>query len=195
MKRAACLVGVAGVLAWVRAATSCVGDEASAVGAAAQRQEIQGWKIVQGADFNRDGLGDMLWNDARTNQIAVDLMEGSRLLARGPLIAGPRGDGWAAVTGADFNADGMNDVLWFNASTNRMAVWLMDGTQVLATGPEIPGPAGQGWTAVTAVDTNLDGMADVVWQSTAGQMAIWLMEGTQLLAPGPDLPGPGATGP
>jgi hypothetical protein len=197
MKKGAGLVGVAGVLAWMRLTTGCVGDGdgATSVGTAVEREDSDGWKIIAVGDFNRDGLGDMLWSDPGTNQIAVSLMDGARLLARGPGIAGPSGDGWVAVTGADFNADGMCDVIWFNARTNRMAVWLMNGAQVLAAGPEIPGPSGQGWTAVNAVDTNLDGMADVVWQSAAGQMAIWLMNGTRLLATGPSIPGPDTADP
>jgi uncharacterized protein YodC (DUF2158 family) len=189
MERAAWSWGVAGVLASFGVAAGCAGD--GALGTAVQREDCVGWKVVQGADFNRDGMGDLLWYDGCSNRITVWLMDGAHVLATGPEIPGPSGGGWAAITAADCNGDGMNDVIWFNDTTHRMAVWLMDGTQVLAPGPEIPGPSGDGWTIDTAIDTNLDGLADIVWYNrTTGQLAIWLMDGTRVLAPGPELPGP-----
>ncbi|KYG06724.1 hypothetical protein BE21_33215 [Sorangium cellulosum] len=150
-----------------------------------------GWDVAAVGDFNADGMADAVWRHVEQNLIAVWLMEGTRLLAPGPLIPGPIGDGWVIAWGADFNADGMADVLWNNAEQNLMAVWLMEGSQLLAPGPFLPGPAGDRWVARTAADVNLDGMADVVWQrGEASEMTVWLMEGSQLLAPGPVIPGP-----
>ena len=190
MKRWAGLGFVAGALALMHAAPSCVAGSERAPGTAVQRDDSPGWKIIQGADFNRDGMADVLWNDPVTNRISIWLMDGTRLLAPGPWLEGPGGAGWAAVTSADFNADGMDDVLWFNGTTNQMAIWLMNGAELLARGPDLPSP-GDGWLAVTTGDFNLDGMADVVWHNAAtNQMAIWLMNGTQLLAPGAAIPGP-----
>jgi hypothetical protein len=161
-----------------------------APGTAAQRDQQSGWKIVQAADFNRDSQSDVLWNDPTTNRMTVALMRGAHLLEQGPILPGPPGEGWVAVTAADFNGDGMNDVLWFNAHTNRIVIWLMHGLQVVAVGPEIPGP-GDGWVAVQAGDTNADGMADVVWHDAAtSRMAVWLMHGEHLLEAGPEIPTP-----
>ncbi|WP_441292557.1 FG-GAP repeat domain-containing protein [Sorangium sp. KYC3313] len=151
-----------------------------------------GWvAVTSAADFNSDGMNDVVLNNPRQNLMTVWLMNGSQLLAPGPVIPGPIGDGWIASSTADFNADGMADVLWNNAGRNLMAVWLMNGTQLLAPGPNIPGPNGDGWVTITAFDFNVDGMADVLWHN-AGQnlMAVWLMDGGQLLAPGPNIPGP-----
>jgi hypothetical protein len=106
----------------------------------------------------------------------------------------PAGEGWAVITAVDFNADGMADMLWYNATTHAITVWLMDGVEILALGPEIPG-LGDGWAAVQAGDTNLDGMADVIWyNATTGRMVVWLMDGTHVLARGPELPGPPGAG-
>ena len=92
----------------------------------------------------------------------------------------------------DYNADGMGDVLWNDTEHNLMAVWLMEGgTQVLATGPVLPGPLGRGWEARAASDSNFDGMADVLWYAKGtNQAAVWLMDGTYVLAPGPVFLGP-----
>jgi hypothetical protein len=154
-----------------------------------------GWRVWVAADFDADGMADALWFNAATNRIAVWLMNGTQLLARGAEIPGPPGDGWTVVTGVDFNGDGMSDVLWNNPGTNRIAVWLMRSVDLLAAGPEIEGPPGGGWTVANAGDFNLDGMADVLWQNTdSGEMAVWLMHGAQLLAPGPMIHGPPGDG-
>jgi nitrous oxidase accessory protein NosD len=155
-----------------------------------------GWIVVTAADFNFDGMADVLWNNPGTNQMAVWLMRGTQLLLPGPVIPGPSGADWSAVAGADFNYDGMADVLWSNSGSGSMAVWLMRGTQLLMPGPEIPGPSGAGWSVVYDADFNFDGMADVIWQNTdTNRMAVWLMNGTQLLLPGPEIPGPADAGP
>jgi nitrous oxidase accessory protein NosD len=155
-----------------------------------------GWTVVTGADFNFDGMADVLWHNPSTNSMAVWLMSGTHLLLPGPVIPGPLGDGWTVVTGTDFNADGMADVIWSNPGSGSMAVWLMSGTQLLLPGPVIPGPIGAGWSVAYAADFNADGMSDAIWQNTTtNRMAVWLMGGTNLLLPGPEIPGPADIGP
>jgi hypothetical protein len=151
-----------------------------------------GWKIPQSADFNFDGMADVLWNEPEKNLFTVWLVAGTALLAPGPVFPGPPGDGWEAITAGEFNHDGMADVLWGNPKHNLMSVWLMSSTDVLVPGPVIPGPPGDGWTLVPSVgDINFDGMADVIWvNSKNNATTIWLMSGTELLAPGPVIPGP-----
>ncbi|WP_438042264.1 FG-GAP repeat domain-containing protein [Sorangium sp. So ce128] len=147
--------------------------------------------VTSAADFNFDGMNDVVLNNPRQNLATVWLMNGTQLLAPGPNVPGPIGDGWIASTTADFNSDGMADILWNNAGQNLMAVWLMNGTELLAPGPNIPGPIGDGWVTITALDFNFDGMADVLWHNAAQNlMAVWLMNDSQLLAPGPNIPGP-----
>ncbi|WP_437877500.1 FG-GAP repeat domain-containing protein [Sorangium sp. So ce513] len=154
-----------------------------------------GWDVAAVGDYNADGMSDAVWYHAEQNLMSVWLMEGTRLLAPGPPIPGPLGDGWDIAWGADFNGDGMADVLWNNTEQNLIAVWLMEGTRLLAPGPPIPGPLGDGWVVRTTGDLNFDGMVDVVWQKgETSQMAVWLMEGSELLAPGPVIPGPDGGG-
>ena len=150
-----------------------------------------GWSAGNTGDFNADGMNDVLWRNDTTSSISIMLMNATEPLLIGPVLPSPLGDGWTTVTAQDFNADGMADVLWFNATTRTMAIWLMNGTELLLPGPEIPAPPGDGWSPATAGDLNFDGMADVVWQDPAAhRFAVWLMAGTEVLLPGPDLPGP-----
>jgi hypothetical protein len=150
-----------------------------------------GWMVSNIADFNADGMQDVLWFNTRTHRVAVWLMQGTRVLERGPEIPSPPGDGWTVPSSADFNADGMSDVIWSDATTGRMAISLLRGTCLMEAGPVISGPAGDGWSVGTAGDTNGDGMADAMWQNADGhRMAVWLMNGTHVVEPGPVLLGP-----
>ncbi|WP_437648495.1 FG-GAP repeat domain-containing protein [Sorangium sp. So ce362] len=166
-----------------------IGPSAPSPGAATQRRHGDGWEIIQTADFNADRMADVIWYDAERNRIAVWLMNGSDLLAPGPFIPGPGGDGWV-VWANDFDADSMADLLWSHEERHLMAVWLMDGSRLRAPGPFIPGPIGGGWTALPG-DFDFDRMADVLWlDPDQNQMAVWPMNGVHLLAAGPPIPGP-----
>ena len=60
-------------------------------------------------------------------------MDGVNVLAMGPALSNP-GASWKAKDAADFNGDGMADILWQNDS-GTPAVWLMNGVNVLVDGP------------------------------------------------------------
>jgi len=81
----------------------------------------------------------------------------------------------AAATG-DFNGDGLSDMLWYNNATGEKAIWLMDGTMVLAN--YTLGVLPVEWTPAASGDFNGDGQLDILWQnSLTGQRALWLMNG------------------
>ncbi|WP_437913743.1 VCBS repeat-containing protein [Sorangium sp. So ce302] len=164
---------------------------ASSLGRATQRASRYGWKAVRMNDFSRDEMVDVLWEHPEKSLAAIWLMEGTQLVAPGPVIPGPLGQGWEAVNAGDFNSDGMADVLWRNIDQNLVAIWLMEGSQLLSPGPIIPGPIGQGWKVIGVSDLNRDGMGDVIWNNKdQNVMTTWTMNGPQLLAPGPVIPGP-----
>jgi hypothetical protein len=164
---------------------------ASSLGRATQRASGVGWKATRMNDFNRDEMVDVLWEHPGKSLAAIWLMEGTQPVAPGPVIPGPIGPGWEAVNAGDFNSDGMADMLWRSAEQNLVAIWLMEGSQLLAPGPIIPGPLGRGWKVVAVADLNRDGMADVLWNDKEQNVfTTWAMDGSQLLAPGPIIPGP-----
>ena len=100
------------------------------------------WGPVSAADFNGDGMADILWYNATTQRMAVWLIHGTALLTPGPEIPAPPGAGWIATHTGDFNGDGAADVIWENPFTHRFSVWLMAGTSLRVAGPELPGPGG-----------------------------------------------------
>jgi hypothetical protein len=149
------------------------------------------WTVPTCADYNRDGMMDILWFNTKTHDVAVWLMKGTELLEPGPLIPGLPENGWKVPTGADFNGDGMNDVIWNDPDRNLMAIWLMAGTNVLEKGQEIPGPPGDGWSVGSANDADGDGLADTYWQNVPRDTwAVWTMLGTRVHVRGCELPGP-----
>src|SRR5262249_5214202 len=114
--------------AWIFLAVAACADTRDRTGRAAQADTPCSWHMVTAADFNADGLSDVIWNDASCNRMTVSLFRGTHLLEQGPEIAGPRGGGWLTVTAADFNLDGMADVSWYSPDARRAAVWLMRAT-------------------------------------------------------------------
>ena len=77
----------------------------------------------------------------------------------------------------DFNGDGDADILWQNAATGQVYVWLMTGTTIASTGAV--GSPTPDWGIVGVGDFDGDGKSDILWQnSTSGQIYIWFMNGT-----------------
>jgi hypothetical protein len=100
------------------------------------------WSSLGAPDFNGDRMGDLLWYNAVTQKMLIWLMAGGTPLLVGPEIPAPPGGGWSLASIGDFNGDFMADVVWENLVTHRFAIWLMNGTDVLEAGPEIPEPSG-----------------------------------------------------
>ncbi len=81
----------------------------------------------------------------------------------------------------DFNGDQIPDILWRNAVTGQVNLWLMKadgdhaGDKPLRENPD--------WTIAGTHDFNRDGIADILWRSTdTGQVVLWFMknDGTRL---------------
>jgi hypothetical protein len=100
------------------------------------------WSSIGSPDFNGDRMADLLWYNALTQKMLIWLMVGAERLLVGPEIPAPPGGGWSVAQSGDFNSDGLSDVLWENTVTHRFAIWLMNGTDVLVAGPEMPEPSG-----------------------------------------------------
>ncbi len=153
------------------------------------------WACIPADDFNLDGMADLLWYNTTTNRMTVWLMHGTEPFERGPEIPGPPGGTWEPSFAGDFDRDGMADVLWYDATANHMAVWLMNGTAVREPGPPIPGPPGDGWTLASAGDFNRDLVEDELWYNPGtNRMSVSLMWGTELLEQGAEIPGPSGAG-
>jgi hypothetical protein len=81
-------------------------------------------------------------------------------------------------TSYDFDGNGISDLLWRDAQTGDLAIWLMDGAARVNKTFVFPriDPA---WQIAGVGDLDGDGKADLVWRNTqSGDVAEWLLDGT-----------------
>jgi hypothetical protein len=127
------------------------------------------------ADFNGDGAADLVWESADASLVRVSSAD----LSSARLYTLPAG-GWQIVAIADFDADGLSDLLFAAA-----------GELALARGVAFPaGPGeltletwarpGDGSEVVASGDFDADGAADAVIVDAAGA-SLWLA-GDEVLA-------------
>lgn len=141
------------------------------------------WKIVSAADFNGDGKPDLLWWNQSTGMLSVWLMNGTQLIRGVYLTPNQVADtNWVPVGTGDFNGDGKPDILWRNKSNGMLAVWLMNGLQLMKGVYLSPNQVSDtNWEIRAIIDLNGDGKPDLVWQNrTEGWLTVWYMNGTQM---------------
>jgi FG-GAP-like repeat len=109
-----------------------------------------GWTVVGTGDFNGDGKGDILWEDAN-HGLAIWLMNGTQVSQGGGIGTLP--SGWSVAGTGDFDRDGKTDILFQNGGS--IAVWFMNGVQVSQFGS--PSGATPAWSVVGTGDFNGDG--------------------------------------
>jgi uncharacterized delta-60 repeat protein len=83
----------------------------------------------------------------------------------------------------DFNGDGNSDLLLLNNTSHGVAIWEMNGAQVIAN-PQIGTVnAAAGWHYQDKGDFNADGKTDLLMlNDTSHGVAIWQMDGAQVTA-------------
>jgi hypothetical protein len=142
-----------------------------------------GWTVVAAADFNRDGKPDLVWQNDDTRQVTVWYMGGNQgdTFQGSSWLTSSGVPGWTVVAAADFNQDGIPDLVWQNDDTRQVTIWYMSGTggNVVERYDWISESSAPGWRVVGSDDFNGDGCPDLVWQSdTTGQVTVWYLGGT-----------------
>jgi hypothetical protein len=103
------------------------------------------------ADFNLDGAPDLIWQNSSTRQVVVWYMGGpQRNIYQGSNWLAASVPGWTVVGAADFNQDGILDLVWENYTTQQTVIWYMSGSQgnIFSGTAWINGTGSPGWTAV-----------------------------------------------
>ncbi|ALN92205.1 insecticide toxin TcdB middle/N-terminal region family protein [Lysobacter gummosus] len=123
------------------------------------------WRVLATGDFQGDRKLDVIW----TNGAQMQLWEGD---GKGGFVGIQMRDypsGWRVVAVGDVNGDGKADLLWRDEANISVALWVMQGAQVIDSAGYSTGP--QWWVAGSG-DFNGDGRLDVVWTDGL-QMQLW----------------------
>ncbi len=128
-------------------------------------QSPGGGNNVANADFNGDGLPDLIFEQPSTGSLIVWFMNGPQRLNQRPLdpdhTPGPT---WHVVGSGDFNGDQKADLLLRESTTGALKIWYMNGVHKLSEAninPSIDDPL---LSVVAVGDFNGDGHPDVLRQ-------------------------------
>ncbi|BDI15034.1 hypothetical protein ANSO36C_08360 [Nostoc cf. commune SO-36] len=134
------------------------------------------WQIAAStADFNNDGIADILWRNQVTGANTIWEMNSTGYETTHTL---PQVDvNWQIVTTADFNRDSTPDILWRNMKTGENAIWQMNGV-TRETGYFIDPVADTNWQIAGTANFSGDSTPDILWRNVkTGENAIWQMNG------------------
>ncbi len=125
-------------------------------------------------DFKGDAEGDIIARDVASGTIRInwqDVINGAPQPANVRLGASD-----------DFNADGKADLLWFDTSTRKMSIWLMNGEAKIGSRTPNPDQAvDANWDMVGSADADGDGDPDLLWYNqTSGRIVVWNLDANQV---------------
>ena len=136
-----------------------------------------GWSVVAAADMNGDGVPDLIWQNANTGQVNVNYYNAAgQFTGWAVLNYGAGTSGWHVVAVADFDGNGVPDLVWQNQATGQVNVNYYGGstgTTLIGWAVLNSGAGTSGWTVVGANDFDGNGVPDLVWQNQAtGQVNV-----------------------
>jgi hypothetical protein len=131
------------------------------------------------ADFNGDGVPDLVYQNTQTNQVNVDYYGGSggaTFTGWACLSCGINVTGWLVKAAADFDGNGVPDLVYQNTQTSQVNVDYYQGLggssfkgfACLSCGINVTG-----WNLVGANDFDGNGVPDLVYQNLSlGQLNV-----------------------
>jgi hypothetical protein len=129
---------------------------------------------------NGDGTADLIWQHVREGWIAAWLMRGSQVISTSYLSINRVADSdWQIAGAGDTNGDRAADIIWQHRTQGWLAVWYLNGAQVIGTQLlSIQRMTDPTWHIRAVGDANGDGRADLLWQNDSrGALGVWFLNG------------------
>lgn len=138
------------------------------------------WQLAASADFNNDGVFDLVWRNYTTGDNTIWFMGGANnasLLSSATLISIPTS--WHIEAVADFNQDNSPDIFWRDYGSGTNGIWFMGGANntSIASIANLDSVS-TNWRVEAIADFNDDRTPDLLWrESGSGINGIWFMGG------------------
>lgn len=149
-------------------------------GSASQLISVALQKPNQTADFNSDGLADVVWRKAELFKTNIWFTDGSKKLGGGPAGNTIRNRDWTTVGVGDFDHDGeRDDIAWRNVKNGKNTIWLMEGINKV-NGINLDPITNTSWKLQGVGDFDHSTYTDdLLWRNQkTGQTLVWTMDGT-----------------
>jgi hypothetical protein len=119
--------------------------------------------LVGTGDYDGNGTSDLLWEDPRSGQLVLWLLDRGVVVKTGVLDGSslPVSEEWHVGGSADFDGDGADDVMLFSRIRGEVETWAIGGTAI-ARQSRLGGHTGA-WSVAAAADTNGDSRGEFVW--------------------------------
>ncbi|MDP9224862.1 MAG: fibronectin type III domain-containing protein [Actinomycetota bacterium] len=142
------------------------------------------WQIKGVGDIDGDGYDDIIWQHT-DGSLAAWIMRGATVSSTRflsiPKVGDPR---WQIAAVADTNGDGKADLIWQHPTDGWLAVWFLQGTNVVGTSLlSINRMTDTNWRIQAVGDVDGSGTPAIVWRHvTDGWVAKWTLRGSVVTA-------------
>ena len=131
------------------------------------------WLIAATSDFTGDGKADLLWRNSASGDVSLWTSTPGSAVSFGVQDLGTVGAGWSVQGAGDFRGDGSADIVWRNATSGDVSLWVSTaGSPVTFTVQDL-GISTLDWTIEGVADLTGDGKADILWRNANGEVGLW----------------------
>ena len=135
------------------------------------------WKVVGAADFDGNGVPDLIWQNPTTRQVTVNYYGGPQgcSFLNWNYLNSVGFPGWTLVGAADYDRNGVPDLIWQNDATTQVTVNYYGGPggATLLGWNWLNVVGAPGWKVTGASDFDGNGIPDLVWENnTTGQVTV-----------------------
>ncbi|MES0336152.1 MAG: FG-GAP-like repeat-containing protein [Candidatus Magnetobacterium sp. LHC-1] len=146
------------------------------------------WQIDGVGDFDGDGKTDIIWRDTKDGSLHIWFMDGLTLASHAPVKFRNsekkiHKKDWFLNRVGDFDGDGKADLFFRHKGDGKMAIWFMNGADVVDS-KMIDSKVGRDWAVAGVADFDGDGRDDILFRHEGiGKLAMWLMDGSTIKRP------------